>query len=84
MQFEGDAPDLAGVPGVSAVAIDGTRLTCDLDGDPKPLLAALASLAVSDLLIEPARLEDAFLELYAADEEPESDADPGAGRGSSA
>jgi ABC-2 type transport system ATP-binding protein len=72
IQFEGQPPDLAGVPGVSAVAIDGSRLTCDLDGDPKPLLAALASQAVSDLLIEPARLEDAFLELYAADDDPEA------------
>ena len=66
LQFEGEPPDLAAVPGVSAVAVDGSRLTCDLEGDPRPLLAAIASLAVTDLLIEPARLEDAFLELYAA------------------
>ena len=33
----------------------------------------MASLAVTDLLIEPARLEDAFLELYAThDEEPDA------------
>jgi ABC-2 type transport system ATP-binding protein len=65
LQFEGEPPDLAAVPGVSAVAVDGSRLTCDLEGDPRPLLAAIASQAVTDLLIEPARLEDAFLELYA-------------------
>jgi ABC-2 type transport system ATP-binding protein len=65
LQFEGDPPDLSAVRGISAVAIDGTRLTCDLEGDPRPLLAAIAALAVTDLLIEPARLEDAFLELYA-------------------
>ena len=32
IQFEGDPPDLAAVPGVSAVALEGQRLTCDLDG----------------------------------------------------
>ncbi len=79
IQFAGDPPDLAAVPGVSAVAIDGPRLTCDLDGDPKPLLAALASLDVTDLLIEPARLEDAFLELYAEHDEPEPGAVSGDG-----
>ncbi len=70
LQFEGDPPDLAAVPGVSAIAVDGSRLTCDLEGDPKPLLTAIASHAVIDLLIEPARLEDAFLELYADDAGP--------------
>jgi ABC-type multidrug transport system ATPase subunit len=65
LQFAGDPPDLSTVRGVSAIAVDGTRLTCDLEGDPKPLLAAIGSAAVTDLLIEPARLEDAFLELYA-------------------
>jgi ABC-2 type transport system ATP-binding protein len=65
LQFAGDPPDLSTVRGISAIAIEGTRLTCDLEGDPKPLLAAIAALAVTDLLIEPARLEDAFLELYA-------------------
>ena len=64
LQFEGDPPDLADVHGVSAVVVDGSRLTCDLEGDPKPLLAVIATLPVTDLLIEPARLEDAFLELY--------------------
>ncbi len=65
LQFAGDPPDLSSVRGISAIAVDGTRLTCDLEGDPKPLLAAISTAAVTDLLIEPARLEDAFLELYA-------------------
>ncbi len=73
--FAGEPPDLIGVAGISAVAVDGSRVTCDLEGDPKPLLAAVASLDVTDLLIEPARLEDAFLELYAArdDDGPAAD-----------
>ena len=65
VQFAGDPPDLSTVRGITAIVVDGTRLTCDLEGDPKPLLAAIATRAVTDLLIEPARLEDAFLELYA-------------------
>ena len=70
LQFEGEPPDLTNVPGVSEVVIVDGGLTCALAGDPRPLLNAVASLAISDLLIEPARLEDAFLELYATDDGP--------------
>jgi ABC-2 type transport system ATP-binding protein len=58
------APSLDGVPGVTDVALDGDRLRCALEGDAGPLLAALADVAVADIEIEPARLEDAFLEFY--------------------
>jgi len=40
-------------------------LTCQLDGAPQGLIAALQGTPVHDLLIEPARLEDAFMEYYA-------------------
>ena len=63
-----------GVPGVSAVAVDGSRLTCDLEGDPKPLLAVIAVARGDGPADRAARLEDAFLELYAT-----HDADPTAG-----
>ena len=43
--------------------------TCELEGDVRPFLAAIAGAAITDLTIEPARLEEAFLEYY-ADEEP--------------
>jgi len=68
---DGDLPALEGVPGVSAIArtADG-RLTCQLEGDVGPFLAALAGHAIVDLTIEPAHLEEAFLELY-TDAEPE-------------
>jgi ABC-2 type transport system ATP-binding protein len=58
-------PDLAGVAGVSAMTVgaDG-RLACRLEGDVGPFLAAIRSAAVVDLTIEPAHLEEAFLELY--------------------
>ena len=67
VRFEGPAPDLAGVAGVSDAVADGAFLTCELVGDPRPFLEAIRSAAVTDLVIEPARLEDAFLELYAGD-----------------
>ena len=70
----GDAEtlDLDRVPGVSAVGrtADG-RLTCQLEGDVGPFLDALAGHRVLDLTIEPAHLEEAFLELY-EDGEPEA------------
>jgi ABC-2 type transport system ATP-binding protein len=70
---DGAAPTLEGVPGVSAVAraADG-RITCQLEGDVGPFLAALAGHRITDLTIEPAHLEEAFLELY-------EDAEPGDG-----
>jgi ABC-2 type transport system ATP-binding protein len=62
---DGDLPRLEGVAGVSAAArtADG-RLTCQLEGDVGPFLAALVNTRVVDLTIEPAHLEEAFLELY--------------------
>src|SRR6476646_433877 len=70
---DGAAPALDGVPGVSGVAraADG-RITCQLEGDVGPFLAALAGHRITDLTIEPAHLEEAFLELY-------EDAEPGDG-----
>ena len=76
---DGEAPPpLEGVPGVSAVGrtADG-RVTCQLEGDVGPFLAALAGAPVVDLTIEPAHLEEAFLELY-------EDAEPDGGDASSA
>ena len=60
------------MPGVSGVVVapDG-RLTCQLEGDVGPFLAAIRDAQIVDLTIEPAHLEEAFLELYHdADEEP--------------
>ena len=68
---DGDLPALGGVAGVSAlqVAADG-RVTCQLEGDVGPFLAAIAGHRITDLTIEPAHLEEAFLELY-EDAEPD-------------
>jgi beta-exotoxin I transport system ATP-binding protein len=73
---DGDLPRLDGVAGVSGLTrtADG-RLTCQLEGDVGPFLAAIAGHRITDLTIEPAHLEEAFLELY-EDDEPEDDLDP--------
>src|SRR5215212_9533261 len=75
---DGDLPRLDGVPGVTGVTrtVDG-RLTCQLDGDVGPFLAAIAGHRIADLTIEPAHLEEAFLELY---EDADPDGDESSGR----
>lgn len=74
---DGDLPALEGVAGVSGLgrAADG-RVTCQLEGDVGPFLAAIAGHRITDLTIEPAHLEEAFLELY----EDAPDAADGDGR----
>ena len=57
--------DLAWVPGLADVIRHGDVVTCTLQGEVAPFLRAIAPAAVADLTIEPARLEDAFLEYYA-------------------
>jgi ABC-2 type transport system ATP-binding protein len=71
MRLDGPPPTLDGVPGVSnvVVAADG-RVTCQLEGDMRPFLAAIAGSPIADLTIEPAHLEEAFLELYQEAEVP--------------
>ena len=64
VRLAGPPPDLARVPGVGDVVIDGGVLTCSLEGDPRPFLAAISVAPVADVVIEAARLEDAFLEFY--------------------
>jgi beta-exotoxin I transport system ATP-binding protein len=64
MQVEGALPALEGVSGVSAVDIRGPRVTCTVDGDIGPFLAAIGSARVLDLTIEVPRLEEAFLDFY--------------------
>jgi ABC-2 type transport system ATP-binding protein len=78
MRLAGPAPTLAGVPGVSDVEVADGHLRCGLTGDVRPFLAAIAGAPITDLTIEPASLEDAFLELY-HDAADESDAPRGGG-----
>lgn len=65
-----EPPSFAGVAGVFDVQVAGTRITCQIEGDVEPFLASLRTTSVVDLTIEPARLEDVFLELYETSESP--------------
>ena len=65
MRLAGPPPVLAGVPGISNVQVAEGRLTCSLEGDVGPFLKAIAGAPITDLTIEPAHLEEAFLEFYA-------------------
>jgi ABC-2 type transport system ATP-binding protein len=64
MRLAGPPPSLEGVPGVSEVRVADGLLTCRLEGDVGPFLAAIAGAPIADLTIEPARLEEAFMEFY--------------------
>ena len=65
MRLSGAAPSLSGVPGVSALQQTDGRITLALEGDVQPFLRAIAGAPITDLTIEPAHLEEAFLEYYA-------------------
>jgi ABC-2 type transport system ATP-binding protein len=71
MRLSGPPPRLEDVAGVSNVAVTDGRVTLQLEGDVGPFLRAITGAPITDLTIEAAHLEEAFLEYYA-------DADPGA------
>jgi ABC-2 type transport system ATP-binding protein len=64
MRHDGPPPRLDQVPGVSSIEASDGRLTCAVEGDIGPFLAAISTAVVTDLTIEVARLEEAFLEFY--------------------
>jgi len=68
MRLAGEPPVLDGIAGVSEIVVREGLLTCALEGDVGPFLSAIAGAPISDLTIEPARLEEAFLEYYAEEE----------------
>jgi ABC-2 type transport system ATP-binding protein len=70
MRFDGTAPLIEGVAGVTDVRTRDGLVTCQLEGDVGAFLRAIAGHAVTDLTIEPARLEEAFLEFYADEAQP--------------
>jgi ABC-2 type transport system ATP-binding protein len=71
LRWREGVPDLSSVPGLADIKIDGDRLSATLLGEVAPFVRAVASPMLVDLTIEPARLEEAFLEFYAEDEPPE-------------
>jgi ABC-2 type transport system ATP-binding protein len=68
LRLAGPAPELSAVPGVTALQQADGLIRLHLEGDVGPFLRAIAGAAVSDLTIEPAHLEEAFLEFYAEDD----------------
>jgi ABC-2 type transport system ATP-binding protein len=82
IRFAGPPPSLAGIPGISDVQVRDEILTAQLEGDPGPFVSAIAGTPMRDLTIEPARLEDAFMEFYGvdADELGEAPSDDGSAR----
>ncbi|MDP8904498.1 MAG: ABC transporter ATP-binding protein [Chloroflexota bacterium] len=68
MRLVDEPPLLDGVPGVTNLRVADGRLTCNLEGDVRPFLAAIHGAGITDLTIEPARLEEAFLEYYAEED----------------
>jgi ABC-2 type transport system ATP-binding protein len=62
--FGGTVPDLARVPGVSSVAVDGRVVRCHVRGPVAPLLTVLASANVTELLSREPSLEELFLAQY--------------------
>jgi ABC-2 type transport system ATP-binding protein len=63
-EFDGPPPDLSGVPGVTAVSVDGNRVRCQVSGSVEPLLSALAAAGVHHLLSREPSLEELFLAHY--------------------
>ena len=64
MRFTGPPPHLDAVPGITNVQHGDGSVTCRVEGNVRLFLAAIADTAVVDLTIEPARLEEVFLEFY--------------------
>jgi ABC-2 type transport system ATP-binding protein len=71
LRWRGAAPDLDGIPGLADIEVHGDRMRATLLGDVSGFVRAIASPSLEDLTIEPARLEEAFLEYYSGDEASE-------------
>jgi len=71
LRWRGAAPDLSEVPGLADVVTKGDRIEATLLGEVAGFVRAIASPSLEDLTIEPARLEEAFLEYYAGDDASE-------------
>jgi ABC-2 type transport system ATP-binding protein len=69
LRWRGGAPDAASLPGLEEVHTEGNRVTGMLTGEVAAFVRAIASPSLEDLTIEPASLEEAFLEYYAPSEE---------------
>lgn len=62
--FEGSVPDLARVPGVTSLQVEGRVVRCQVQGTVEPLLKVLAASGVHELLSREPSLEELFLAHY--------------------
>jgi ABC-2 type transport system ATP-binding protein len=69
LRWRGTAPDPTTLPGLADVMVDGDRITGTLSGEIAGFVRSIASPNLEDLIIEPASLEEAFLEYYADGED---------------
>ena len=67
--FAGAVPDVTQVAGVSAVEVQGSTLRCQVRGPIEPLLRALATSGVTELLSREPSLEELFMSHYGASDE---------------
>ncbi|MDQ4034615.1 MAG: ABC transporter ATP-binding protein [Chloroflexota bacterium] len=70
IRWRGAAPDLSALPGLDDIEVEGNRVIGTLSGEVAGFVRAIASPNLDDLTIEPASLEEAFLEYYATEETP--------------
>jgi ABC-2 type transport system ATP-binding protein len=73
-EMDGTVPDLSAIPGVTAVTVDGDRVSCHVSGSIEPLLAVLARAGVRHLTSREPSLEELFLAHYGTGEGGTSDA----------
>ena len=67
IRWRGAAPEPATLPDLEDVHVDGNRIFGTLAGEIAGFVRSIASPNLEDLTIEPASLEEAFLEYYAPD-----------------
>jgi ABC-2 type transport system ATP-binding protein len=67
--MEGKVPDLTGIPGVTAVEVDGNRVRCQVTGSVEPLLQVLTASGVRHLVSREPSLEELFLAHYGSEPE---------------
>jgi hypothetical protein len=68
VRWRGAAPDPSTLPGLEDVQVDGSRIIGMLSGEIAGFVRSIASPNLEDLTIEPASLEEAFLEYYASED----------------
>jgi len=62
--FAGPPPDISTIENVNGIRVEGNRLSCEVLGNPTPLLRFLATSDVTKLVSHEPSLEEIFLQHY--------------------